>query len=363
MKILHVTESFASGVMDLIASLALRQVEHGSEVTVIFAERPDTPTSDKLANIFDSRIILVKVSGVASGKVASLLALRRSIRSQLRLEDVDAIHLHSTWAGLVGRIGFGGRFYSKRTFFSPHGFSFLRQDLPGIARRILTLLERVGAMRGFVVLSTHSEFAIARKILPRAKLRLLVNAIRVSDLPTAEFSRGPRPQVVMVGRVVYQKAPWLFAALADEFSECADFIWYGDGAPEDVEKWLGTKNVQISGWMPIRELRQKLARADLLVFATLWEGMPLSLIEAQSIGLPAIATRIVGNQDIVIDGQTGYLCDSPEEVRARTRELICDEALRRTMAKNAIDLVRPKFDDRQSGQLSIDLYLDARGPI
>jgi glycosyltransferase involved in cell wall biosynthesis len=221
----------------------------------------------------------------------------------------------------------------------------------------------VGARRGFVILTTHSELALAREVLPRAKLRLLVNGIRVSELPTVEVSDEHRLQVVMVGRITYQKAPWIFAALADEFSDTAEFIWYGNGPMENIQKWLGTTNVRISGWIPITELRQKLARADLLLFPTLWEGMPLSLIEAQSIGVPAVATRIVGNQDIVVDGQTGYLCDSLEEIRARTSELLLDGALRRRMSKNALKLVRPKFDDRNYGKLSIDLYVRASESI
>jgi glycosyltransferase involved in cell wall biosynthesis len=359
MKILHATESFASGVMDLIAALALRQVEQGADVTVLFVERPDTPNPERLAKIFDSRIVLVKASGLGAGKAVSLLALRRAIHRQLRLHEVEVIHLHSSWAGLVGRVGFGARRYSKRTFFSPHGFSFLRQDLPAALRRILISLERVGARRGFVILTNDSELAIARKALPRAELRLLVNGIRVSELPTVEVNDKHRLQVVMVGRITYQKAPWVFAGLADEFSDIAEFIWYGDGPRQNIQKWLGTPNVRISGWIPIADLRQKLTTADLLLFPTLWEGMPLSLIEAQSIGVPAVATRIVGNQDIVVDGQTGYLCDSPEEVRARTRELLLDKALRRRMSKNAIELVRPKFDDRSYGKLSIDLYTQA----
>ena len=219
--------------------------------------------------------------------------------------------------------------------------------------------ERMGARRGFVILTTNSELEIARKALPRAELRLLVNGIQSSELPTVEVSDERQLQVVMVGRITYQKAPWIFAALADEFSDTAEFVWYGDGPRENIQKWLGTTNVRISGWMPKTELRQKLARADLLLFPTLWEGMPLSLIEAQSIGVPAVATRIVGNQDIVVDGQTGFLCDSLDEIRERTSELLLDGALRRRMSKNAIEMVRPKFDDRNYGQLSIELYAKA----
>jgi glycosyltransferase involved in cell wall biosynthesis len=50
-------------------------------------------------------------------------------------------------------------------------------------------------------------------------------------------------------------------------------------------------------------------RADCFINASLYEGISNSMLEAMACGLPVVASNVSGNNELVIDGETGYLFD------------------------------------------------------
>jgi len=77
--------------------------------------------------------------------------------------------------------------------------------------------------------------------------------------------------------------------------------------------------------------------ADLFVLASLEEGMPNALLEAMGAGLPAVVTRVGGNGEVVVDGNTGFLVAAadPAALADRILTLLSDEGLRRRMGAAA----------------------------
>ena len=73
--------------------------------------------------------------------------------------------------------------------------------------------------------------------------------------------------------------------------------------------------------------------SDIYLSTSLYEGMPLSILEAMSIGLPIVASNVVGNIDTVKDGKTGYLYDlnNIEMAIKCINKLANDESLRNGM--------------------------------
>ena len=65
------------------------------------------------------------------------------------------------------------------------------------------------------------------------------------------------------------------------------------------------------------------------VNSSLYEGMPNVVLEAMASGLPVIASRVPGNEELVVDGENGYLCDlqSPGQFIEAMQRLIDDPAL------------------------------------
>jgi glycosyltransferase involved in cell wall biosynthesis len=86
-----------------------------------------------------------------------------------------------------------------------------------------------------------------------------------------------------------------------------------------------------------RDVPALLAASDSFVLPSLWEGLPLALVEAMAGRLPVIATRVSGTEQVMIDGKTGWVVppgDAPA-LAVAMRELLADDRRAATMAASA----------------------------
>ncbi|MBU0768888.1 MAG: glycosyltransferase family 4 protein [Proteobacteria bacterium] len=65
----------------------------------------------------------------------------------------------------------------------------------------------------------------------------------------------------------------------------------------------------ISGWVDKNALVQEYQQSDCFINPSLYEGMPNTVLEAMACGLPVIASNVIGNNEVVIHGKTGFLFD------------------------------------------------------
>lgn len=356
MKIVHVTETLVAGVLAAVAALAAKQSALGHDVTVVYSRKAQVPPPHELDRRLPPTVRRVEVR--YRGRAASVLDLGRAV-TQLTDAGIDVLHLHSTFAGIAGRIAPSIRRRVPVIAYSPHGWAFLRGASSALSSRAALALERVLARRcDGLILVSESEAQITRSQVGSGSCHVLTNGIPVDGLPVGAGSGKPRPVIVTTGRIMEQKAPDRFADVARAFTDRADFVWIGDGSQEEREQWLGDAPVQITGWLPHEDVIARLATADVFVFPTRWEGMPIALMEAQAIGLPAVATDIVGNRDVIVDGETGTLCADPAELVAALAELVDDATARRRMRVNALRIQRERLSDTSLGERSLAIYTE-----
>jgi len=91
-------------------------------------------------------------------------------------------------------------------------------------------------------------------------------------------------------------------------------------------------NVVFAGLLGTEGLRQEYQRADVFFFPSTWEGSPKVILEAAACGLPVIARKNY-QPETVVDGQTGYLAASDDELFGRLEELLCRPDLRQTLGR------------------------------
>ncbi len=352
MKIVHVTETLVGGVLAALLALSARQAALGHDVSVVYPVKATVPSPRELQARFHPDVRRVEL--VYRGRIPALPTLHRAIR---RLgDDVDVVHLHSTFAGIAGRLG---RVAPRGSVvaYSPHGFAFLRESSSRLSNVAALALERALEPRcGGLVLVSESEDAVARDRLRGSRRHVLRNGIPVEGLPAASGSAGGLPVVVASGRLGEQKGPDRFADVARALAGRAEFVWIGDGSAEARERWIGDAPVRVTGWLPHDQVVAQLAASDVFLFPSRWEGMPISLMEAQVMGIPAVATDIVGNRDVIVDGETGRLCGDVAEMVAAVARLVDDPEARRRIGDHARRVQPARLSDSALGPASIGIY-------
>lgn len=357
--IVHVTEALGGGVLHCLVLLANRQVAAGDDVTIIHSVRPDTPSPRQLDALFHPRIrriVLPMRTRIGPHDLYDAVALTFTL-ARLR---PDVIHLHSSKAAALGRVAAKALGMGHRTIYSPHGFAFLKQDVSPLKVRMYLFAERLlHALCGHVVACSKSEYEYATRLLGgKERIAMVENAIGAEGFAD-HGPRAPRQAMTVCtsGRVTYQKAPWRFSRLAIRLAHPrASFVWFGDGEAQAVRDWIRRDALELTGWLDGRTLRARLAQCDLYVLPSLWEGMPIALIEAQAAGLPAVCSRVAGNRDVVEHGVTGFLARNDDELEMYTRRLIEDDALRARMGEAARRRARSRFGSEHQFRAYVGLY-------
>ncbi len=126
-------------------------------------------------------------------------------------------------------------------------------------------------------------------------------------------------EISYLGRLTQPKNPLLFIEIIDKIKKIIPSIravMIGDGELRDkVESEIKLRNlsstITLTGFLkdPLKTLK----RAKILVMTSQWEGFGLSAIEALSIGVPVICTKVGGLPDIV-DNDCGKVCDNSEDM-------------------------------------------------
>jgi glycosyltransferase involved in cell wall biosynthesis len=102
-----------------------------------------------------------------------------------------------------------------------------------------------------------------------------------------------------------------------------------------------------------------LAGASMLVLSSITEGLSLALLEAMASGLPVVATKVGGNAEVAVDGETGLLVPprSPNELAAAMLTIFRQPELARRMGMAGRKRVEDKFDSRRMVAQYESLYL------
>ena len=343
MRILHISEAFTGGLFASVTGLANGLADRGHDVHIAYSRRAETP--DDVRTHVRPSITLHELSLARAidprADAAGLLAIRRLVRAL----NPDIVHLHSSKAGVLGRVAarLGG--VAHRVFYSPRGLAFLQEDRSPAARRVYQAIEWTTArFGGTVVACSQSELDMIRSRIRPRRAVLVENGIDVAAISPWRDRGDGRVVIAGAGRLTYARNASLFAQIAAATAAPdADFVWIGDGDAADRAA-LEHAGVRVTGWLPREDVLRRMSSIDVHLHPSRWEGMPIALIESQVAGVPAVATDVVGNRDVVEHGVTGYLGASPAELATHVRGLIADPLLRRRLGTNARDHALARFN-------------------
>lgn len=278
----------------------------------------------------------------------------------------------------------------------PYLVSLRGGDVPGFLPRQMALWHRCtgwlirALWRGaaHVVGNSAGLTALARRAAPDLEILTIPNGVDAARFtprtengdPAADRASGGIVDAVygdtppgacrllFTGRLNGQKnLPCLLQALAPLRERAWTLTLVGDGPDramlERTARSLGLADrVRFAGWADRDALPDVLRRADIYVFPSIQEGMPNTVLEAMACGLPVVACRIEGCEELVRHGETGLLTppdDAPALAEAVER-LLDDAELRRRMGREGRRVVEREYTWRATAEQYLALCGGAR---
>lgn len=294
-------------------------------------------------------------------------ALRAVIREIKRFRP-HIVHTHTAKAGVIGRVA-ARLCRVPVTVHTFHGH-LLHGYFSATVRRCVVQTERTLAR------TTTRLVAVGRRVrddlvaagIGRPEQFVVVPpGVTLPPAPPRPEARellGLRPDgpvISYVARLTPVKRPERFVDVAMEVAKRvpeATFVVAGEGqllaAMRRHAEPLGDK-MHFVGWRS--DVQTVYAASDLIVLTSDNEGMPVSLIEAATVGVPAVTTDVGSVREVVLDGETGYVTSSSVgDLAAATARILVDRGLRERMGQAAIEHSRLSFSSARLVDDTARLY-------
>ncbi|MBC3538715.1 glycosyltransferase [Rufibacter sediminis] len=346
MKIVHIIEPFASGVAVFVKSLTETMPEDLH--IVIHGERKQVMSAKEVKRIFPKQNVrFIRWKSVQRSinpfkDFRAFTELHNILKRLSQKGFVDAVHLHSSKSGFLGRLAcrFAG---IKNVVYTPNGAPFLSGSNP-FTNFLFKQIERFGnKVGGKVVCCSASELAEYQKIGIDASF--INNGVSLKETAPLSSPRGKKDkfQVITTGRIEEQKNPALFNAIASFFEDYdqIEFIWAGDGKDRAV---LTSKNITVTGWQDASSIKELVSQSDVFISTSLFEGLSFSVLEALALKKPVLLSECVGNADIIMTGLNGDVFNTETEAIVKILNYFNNQEMLEVMGEYSFEVCSDKFN-------------------
>ncbi|MCA9253490.1 MAG: glycosyltransferase family 4 protein [Phycisphaerales bacterium] len=378
MKIAHViTRLIIGGAQENTVLTCAGLRDGGHDVTLIAG--PETGPEGSLWPQADA----------SSTHTIKLDSMRRSVKPLLdykcagelaaifRREKFDIIHTHSSKAGIVARYA-AHKAGGAKVVHTIHGMSFNRTQSK-LTQRVFAYLERRAARWTDAIISVAdamTEQSIAARIAPRDRFTTIRSGIETTLFePNAQTRAEVRKRwgvadgAVVVGTVArlfenkgYEHILKAMPAIARACPHVR-FVWIGDGAHRgqyeaELARLGLSDQVVFTGLVSPDEVARLMNGMDVLVHASMWEGLPRVLVQASLMKVPCVSFDNDGAPEAIDDGVTGWLVPLGDctKLGERVAQLCNDAKLRASMGEGARAHCVERFDVQKMVDDIANLY-------
>jgi len=313
----------------------------------------------------------VPVRKSLTGRVA------RAIADILRARGIDILHTHGGVAGLAGRRG-AMRAGTPVIVHTIHGIHYLHYRNPALRQMFVLLERRQSRATDAVIFVSRADYdrGTRLRLAPQAKMRLIRNGV---EPPADDGLEGERRRAALRAAL---KLDGPVVGAISRLHRQKGVIHLLAAAPEILRRHPEAKIVVAGGGPLERELRRFVTRLgldrrvlllgeradaldllalfDVLVLPSLWEGLPLVLLEAAALGKPVVASDIDGVREVLRDGATGLLVPParPAAIAAALAGLLDDPGLAARLGAAARAEIPPEFTLERMVKETSNLYLE-----
>jgi len=334
MKIVQVIPSFCFGGAEIMCEnliYALRALGH--EVLAVSLYNEHTPISRRMEAAGVRIEYLDKKLGLDLSMVGKLTKILKRERPRVVHTHLDVIKYAAAAAKLAG---------VQTCVHTVH--SVAHKEAEGRVQKIINNTYYTLGWSKPVALSPEVRDTIASFYnMDRERIPVIFNGVDLSRcIPKEDYTAGETVSILHVGRFDVPKnhAGLLraFRKLVDRGLSChLHLVGDGDlrpGMEALAEELELTKHVTFHGMQS--NVYPYLQKADVFVLPSLYEGMPMTIIEAMGTGLPIAATQVGGIPDLLRSGESGLLVPCEEAAVADALEtLVKDAALRERLGRKA----------------------------
>ena len=331
------------GAGNASANIARELAALGIQVSVVTAHFDNQPHQEIRDNVTIYRIPAVRRKQDRSGaleQIAFILSASFWTVNWARKNKPDsALAFFGVPSGAVAWI-------LKLIYKIPYIVSLRGGDVPGYRpydfktfHKLIAPLLRVIWKNAFTIIANSNGLRdLALAFDPRFEIPIIPNGVDLEkySVPERDWSS---PRLLSVGRIVHQKGLDLGLQTLSQLKDLA-WTWsiVGDGPQLENLKSLAAElgmadRINFLGWQSRDELTKQYQQANIFLFPSRHEGMPNAMLEAMSTGLPVVATRIAGSEELVIEGETGFLAqtENVDELRESLRRILIDPSQRKKM--------------------------------
>ncbi|OPY28791.1 MAG: putative glycosyl transferase [Methanocella sp. PtaU1.Bin125] len=358
---------FSGGVEKHMYELSRELVRQGVEVTIITARLKGTPPYEEIDGVRVHRVpcLEIKVPGFYP---PPLILAPGFIRHLKRLDEqyrFDIIHLQNRYFVSFNATALYCRLRKKPFMMTIHNARPVGISLPVtiggltydwlIGRWPFAMADRIIAVSKWVRGDIAKYRIDAGKIIP------VHNGIDVSEFrPSAarnvrtQYGIGDAPMLMFVGRMITQKGiPYLIDAmpLVLKAHPEAKLFLVGrgsllEGLKSKVASMRLEKSVIFSGYMSEEMLKEAYGTCDLFVLPSVWEVLPIAVLEAMSSGKPVVCTDAGGDREMVRDGVNGFVVPmrNPKALAEKINAVLSDADMRSRMGAASRRIAEEEFD-------------------
>jgi glycosyltransferase involved in cell wall biosynthesis len=300
----------------------------------------------------------------------------RELGEHLRAGEFDVVHTHAGRAGALGRVA-AHRLGGCAIVHTLHGFPFNEFQSPIVRRTLQSVERRLGRITDYFI--TDGTFvaseAIRLKVAQPERVRAVISPIDAVPLMSGSTRRKARlllgiPDGARVvgtaARLAVQKSPLdMVKAIAALQRPDVYMVWLGDGDLRAKTERLIAKEGIGERFLLLgdrNDVSTLLPAFDVFAMSSLWEGLPCSVVEAMTCGIPVVATAVNSVPEIVISGKTGLLArpGDPASLSQALEYMLEHPAEATRMAATARTQIGEQFRTDLMGQELMEVYEVAR---
>jgi glycosyltransferase involved in cell wall biosynthesis len=283
----------------------------------------------------------------------------KQVKTFVENENIQLVHAHGTRAN--SNVYWAAKKLNLPLVYTIHGWSF-HDDQNPIVKKIRVMGEKVLTRKSDINISVAaSNQATGKQYFKDFESVVINNGINQQKFNPEKVLKNVReelhipaadPLVVFVARFIHQKQPLVlikaFAKAAQQLTSLK-LLLVGDGDQKEEALQL-VKTLGIEQQVVFQQFRQDvpdvLAAGDIYVLPSLWEGLPIALLEAMAMGKAIIATAADGTREVIQHNSNGILLpmeNVEENLAAAIVDLANDAAKRKILGDAARATISERF--------------------